>query len=157
MGRPLRIPPPEELMAGAEERTRGIRELAGWHEPERFCPISLGDWLTLCREAGAPHVPAERVAEFLREDYLSFDTRGEHEDRLLAAHREILAAARDGRHMMRLDCCASSEIKYRMASGEPGWKGGFQEIEIGDPRSFESSSSIPGRGCRSGSVPGWKP
>ena len=37
--------------------------------PENFCPVSLGDWLKLCREAGVPHVPADKVTELRRKDY----------------------------------------------------------------------------------------
>ena len=45
---------------------------------ENFCPISLGNWLDLCRRAEVPHVPAAQVTEVLRDDYLAFDTEGEH-------------------------------------------------------------------------------
>ena len=53
--------------------------------PDDFCPVSLGDWLELCRQAQVPHVAAEKVTEIRRDDYLMFDTQGPHRDRLEAA------------------------------------------------------------------------
>ena len=88
-------------------------------EAPRFCPVSLGDWMEVCRQAGLQHVPALRVTEIRKEDYLLFDRPGEHRDRLGEAWKAINAARLDNR-MMRLDCGSSADIKRRTAQGESG-------------------------------------
>ena len=126
----FRIPQPLVAAELARAETeRQIPEEAGG----RFCPVSLGDWLELCRKAGVPHVPAEQVAEFVLEDIMHFDTPGEHQERL-AAVRKTLEQARLHAHMVRLDCCASIEIKYRLSQGEPEWRPEFGDIILDDPR-----------------------
>ena len=107
-----------------------------------FCPISLGDWMLLCRKADVPHVPAELIATFLLEDCLYFDTPGEHQDRLRQTHQAIQAAKLPF-HMARLDCCASIEIKYSLSKGEPSWKPEFGDIIIDDPRTFDILMEYP--------------
>ena len=54
----------------------------------RFCPTSLADWLELCRKAGVPHIPAERIATVRRLDWLNFD-QDEPKERLNAVIREV--------------------------------------------------------------------
>ena len=132
-----------------EDAIRHHIENAEYHLPkpddslaDRFCPISLGDWLDLCRQAGIPHVPARKVTTLLREDCLSFDTRGEHQDRLKAAFQEM-SAAEQHLHMMRFDCCASLEVKYHMSKGEPYWKPEFDTLILDDPRAFDIIIEYP--------------
>ena len=55
----------------------------------------------------------------LRDDYLAFDTEGDHRARLEQVWKDIQAARKDNQ-MMRLDCCADAEVKYRMSLGEGG-------------------------------------
>ena len=111
---------------------------------DRFCPISLGDWMELCRQAGVPHVPAEKICELLREDCLSFDVPGDHHERLRAAFQEMEKARLPG-HMMRFDYCASLEIKSSLAQGE--W-------ECRSPSSAGSNWTTPGPSTSSSSTPG---
>lgn len=132
-----------QQLARVEEHRSELRKMAGWDHPERFCPVSLGDWLDLCRRAGVRCVPALKIAEFLREDYLAFDQQGEHQERLQEAQQAIRAARLEGEHMMRLDCCFGTEIKYRMGSGEPACLPSFQEIDIGDPRAYDIILEYP--------------
>ena len=141
----MKPPTPEQLEQQLQEaeaehdRVReGNRELQ-----ENFCPISLGDWLNLCRRVEIPHVPATQVTEVLRDDYLAFDTEGEHRTRLKQVWKDIQAARKDNQ-MMRLDCCTDEEVKYRMSRGDGG---GFQPefggVIFGDMRSFDMVSEYP--------------
>ncbi len=112
------------------------------NEADRFCPISLGDWLELCRQAGVPHVPAERICELLREDCLNFDVPGERRERLRAAFQEMGRARLPG-HMMRFDYCASLEIKTSLSRGEWECLPEFCRVELDDPRAVDILSEYP--------------
>ena len=114
------------------------------HGEVGFCPVSLGDWLELCRQAGVPHVPAEKICELLREDCLSFDAPGEHRERLRAAFQEMERARLPGR-MMRFDYCAGLDIKSSLAQGEAG-------VPARVPPG--SNWTIPGLSTSSSSTPG---
>ena len=141
----MRLPTREELerqLQEAEAEQNRLRE-ANRELQENFCPVSLGDWLDLCRRAEVPHVPAAQVAEALRDDYLAFDTEGEHRARLEQVWKDIQDARKDNQ-MMRLDCCSDAEIKYRMAQGEGGeFKPEFGVIMFGDMRSFDLVDEYP--------------
>ena len=125
----------EADLASAEARREEIRAMAGHDHPERFCPISLGDWLDLCRKAGVPFVPAERVAAPLLEDCLAFESLGEPRERLSAAWKEMDAAQLD-RHMLRMDCASSLEIKISLSNGNTEFRPEFGKIILDDPRLF---------------------
>ena len=111
-------------------------------QADRFCPISLGDWLDLCRKTGIPHVGAEKAATLLREDCLSFDTQGEHQERLRKAFLNI-EAAKQRFHMMRFDCCSGLEVKHQLAQGRPYWNPEFNNIILDDPRAFDIILEYP--------------
>ena len=138
----FKIPDPAEQLEQAKRTIDLIREAAGQDHPERFCPVSLGDWLELCGEAGVPHVPAELVATMLRDDCLAFDTRGEHQERLVSA-LEALQEAKLENHMMRMDPASGIEIKHRLSIGEPEFRPEFQEIILDDPRLFDILFEYP--------------
>lgn len=104
--------------------------------PQQFCPVSLEDWLQVCKEAKVPTVPATRIAAMGREDYLSFDSPGEHQDRLRAAMREVEAALQPG-HMLRFDCCAPIETKSRLARGLHEWHPDMNLFVLDDSRLFD--------------------
>ena len=53
----MKLPTQEELQAAQNEHSQA---------QENFCPISLGDWLNLCRMAEVPHVPAAQVTQVSR-------------------------------------------------------------------------------------------
>ena len=111
-------------------------------EADWFCPISLGDWLDLCRQTGVPHVGAEKVATLLRDDCLRFDTKGEHQDRLGEAFEKIQEAAKPY-HMLRFDCCSGLNVKMRMAQGQPQWNSEFNDLVLDDPRAFDIIFEFP--------------
>ena len=112
------------------------------HGDEGFCPVSLGDWLELCRQAGVPHVPAEKICELLREDCLSFDAPGERQERLRAAFQEMERARLPGR-MMRFDYCAGLDIKSSLAQGERECRPEFRRVELDDPRAVDILFEYP--------------
>ena len=130
----MKLPTQEELQAAQNERSQA---------QEKFCTISLGDWLNLCRSAEVPHVPAAQVTQVQREDYLHFDTEGEHRARLGQVWKAIQSARKDN-HMMRLDCCADGELKYRMSRGDSGgFQPEFGAIILDDMRSYDMVSEYP--------------
>ena len=99
--------------------------------------------MNLCRRAEVPHVPATQVTEVLRDDYLAFDTEGEHRARLGQLWKAIQAARKDNQ-MMRLDCCTDAEVKYRMSRGDGGgFQPAFGGIIFGDMRSFDMVDEYP--------------
>ena len=110
---------------------------------ERFCPVSLGDWLSLCEEAEVPYVPAEKVAEFLRDDCVAFDQDIPDVQGRLRAVYEKLEAARQGGYMMRFDCCSVEALKYRLARGQPEWREEFLDLPIDDMRAYEMIFAYP--------------
>ena len=141
----MRIPSPEELeqqLQTAKDERDQARE-ANLELQENFCPISLGDWLDLCRREEVPHVPATQVAAIRRDDYLAFDTEGDHRSRLEQVWKAVQSARKDNQ-MMRLDCCTDAEVKYRMAQGNGGaFNPEFGAIMFGDMRSFDIVYDYP--------------
>ena len=129
---------PEPALSGAESPAPED----GADGAEGFCPISLGDWLALCREADVPHVPATRICDLIREDCLSFDVPGDHQARLRAAFQEMEKARLPG-HMMRFDYCASLEIKISLSQGEWECRPEFCRVELDDPRAFDILFEYP--------------
>ena len=111
-------------------------------ETGRFCPISLGDWLSLCEAAGVPAVPAHRLATINRADYFRWEEPGEHHERLQAAFRQVTQSFRP-RHMLRYDCCAPSETKMRISMGEPEWRPEMTVMIFDDPRLMDIISEFP--------------
>ena len=141
----MRIPSPEELeqrLQTAKDERDQARE-ANLELQENFCPISLGDWLDLCRREEVPHVPATQVAAIRRDDYLAFDTEGDHRSRLEQVWKAVQSARKDNQ-MMRLDCRTDAEVKYRMAQGNGGaFNPEFGAIMFGDMRSFDIVYDYP--------------
>ena len=144
----MKPPTPEQLeqqLQEAEAEQDRVRE-ANRELQKNFCPVSLGDWLDLCRRAEIPHVPATQVTEVVRDDYLAFDTEGEHRARLEQVWKAIQTAraARKDNQMMRLDCCTDEEVKYRMSrGGGGGFQPEFGGIIFGDMRSFDMVGEYP--------------
>ena len=137
----MKLPTQEELQAAQNERSQP--EEASQALQENFSPISLGDWLNLCRSAEVPHVPATQIAQVLQDDYLHFETEGEHRTRLKQVWKAI-QYARTENHMMRLDCCTDAELKYRMSRGDGGeFQPEFGGIMLDDTRSYNIVSEYP--------------
>lgn len=97
----------------------------------RFCPYSLGDWLAVCRETGVPHVPADLVCEFERNDLLEYETEGPHQVRLADAGTEVMMRLEEG-YMFRWDCCAPARVKAELARGRHEWQECLTMAESGD-------------------------
>ena len=84
---------------------------------ERFCLLSLGDWMKAAERAGVPAVPATEVAVFERDDVLKHEYAGPHQARMDAAYERIAAAAKPGT-MLRWDCCSSGSLKATLSEGD---------------------------------------
>ena len=115
---------------------------------KQFCPFSLGDWLELCAQLNIPVVPAEKVAEVERNDILNDEPEivGPHHARVRKAFQRMGQARRDG-YMMRWDCCASDDLKYRVNSGDGRgtWDASYAVLPhpLGDPRPFDIIYEYP--------------
>ena len=123
-------------------------------DESRFCPVSLGDWLRLCGEIGIPYVPARNVTQIDKDDYLNFETPGEHRERLSTALRAIHDAAQSEsqkRTMMRFDPCSPMTVKYALSVGSYEWKPEFEELILDDPRAFDILYEYPRQ-----SIPIWQ-
>ncbi len=108
----------------------------------KFCPVSLGDWLKLCLEAGVPAVPATKIASMTRKDYLRWDTEGPHRERLGETYMRV-RQARQRDQMVRFDCCAGLDLKQRMAEGVTEWEPDFGDFSYDDPRLLDIVSALP--------------
>lgn len=113
-----------------------------------FCPVDLGDWLSLCHAAKIPHVAAEVVAEANCEDLTGYDEPGY--DVLMApfwsavdqARRYSLASGLQD--MLRWSCCSCAEVKYRMGKGEPEWHPDLiDRFHVADLRAFDLVCTFP--------------
>ena len=130
----LQIPDPQPI----EPRT----PIPDTPETANFCPVSLQDWLELCRQADIPHVPAEQISSVQAQDWLMFDTIGEHRTRLTNVRREISLNLKPG-HMLRYDFCAPLETKIRMGSGTPDFDAAMAEFILDDPRAYDILWEFP--------------
>ena len=110
-------------------------------ESERFCPVSLRDWITVCQQADIPHVPAQRIAAVQRYSLLY----QEKSDQLQKLKEDIQPAidAYQPHHMVRFDYCSGTAIKYRLSEGQPQWHPDFHLVDYGDPRVFELAMEYP--------------
>ena len=111
-------------------------------ETNNFCPISLRDWLALCRKTGVPHIPAEQISTVQAQDWLMFDTVGEHRTRLTNVRREIYLKLKP-EHMLRYDFCAPLETKIRLGSGRPDFDPAMAEFILDDPRAYDILWEFP--------------
>ena len=116
----------------------------GWPRSDRyrFCPLSLEDWILLCCMADIPHVGANHVIDFERNDVMHYDKRGPHQQRIHTA-LELLKHFKRPNHMYRWDCCSDYYIKSSMAKGDFEWNEKFLEIDIGDIRTQEILYDYP--------------
>ena len=114
-------------------------------EAERpFWTVSLGHWIQLAREAGTPHVDAEKVATVRIADLMYYDCEGPHQARLKDAWDAMAAARRPGT-MLRWDCGASADLKHLMAHGRvPSDEVEQLQTLTIDERIFDLASEYPG-------------
>lgn len=132
------VPGPEIF----EESTTPLGRIKDSAETARFCPLSLGDWIDACRRANVPHVPAREAAVLCRHDVIRYEQPGKPRDRNEQAVQRARSACRPG-EMLRLDCCAGSETKFRLATGRPEWREDTQLVYVGDPRATELVLDMP--------------
>ena len=107
----------------------------------RFCPTSLTDWVELCRRAGVPHIPAERISTVMRLDWMTFDQE-DAKDRLDAVVREVEENLKPN-HMFRFDFCAPLELKYQVSEGNHQLTEQMTWVIFDDPRAFDLLFSHP--------------
>ena len=109
---------------------------------ERFCPLSLEDWIGAANRAGVAAVPIRRLATFERDDVLKHEYHGPHQARLEAAFATARRRRTAGR-MARWDCCANAGLKERMARGHSiEMPGDAAELRI-DARLHECAFEYP--------------
>ena len=111
-------------------------------QKQKFCPLSLRDWLRICRQCRVPHVPAKHVVSFETNDVKYFDTKGPHQTRLQKALRVIEEYQLEG-HMMRWDHCSEASVKSGMAEKEFEWHKLYGKITLGDVRAFDLLFDYP--------------
>ena len=109
---------------------------------EEFCPLSLRDWLRVCRECEVPFVPATHVADLETNDVKSFETKGPHQTRIEQAFKKINRAQSEG-YMLRWDHCSEARIKVGMADKEFEWREEYGDITLGDIRAFDLLFDYP--------------
>ena len=119
-----------------------IEPIPDTNETRHFCPTSLENWLQLCRKADVPFLPAQQVAVIHRSDYFRWDTPGEHHQRLIAAHRQVVESNLPN-HMIRFDCCAPIETKIRLSIGQPDWHPDMAILVFDDPRLADIMAEHP--------------
>ena len=134
----IEVPGPEIF---GESRTP-MDEIPDTPDTHRFCPLSLGDWINACRRANVPHIPAAEGAVLYRHDVIRYEEGGEPHRRNLQAIRAAQRSCRPG-EMLRLDCCAGSETKIRMATGQTEWHPRLQQIYVGDPHPTDLMLEMP--------------
>ena len=125
------------MTSGLEERRDTDRAPDG-----RFCPVSLGDWLELCKTVGIPHIPAEQVATILKADWLIFDEPGEHQVRLDDAYEEAMLKLKR-KHILRYDFGTTQGVKSRLNRGEPRFHSDMAKIILDDPNAYTTLEEFP--------------
>ncbi len=118
---------------------------------EGFNVVSLGAWLDLCEAAGVDAVPAARIGEIeiahLLET-LDYDPDRDWSSDTGAAQTRAfwtkIEEAKTPGTMIRWDCCASSDVKYRLGTGRPEWHQDLLDrFNIDDPRAFDLIFEYP--------------
>lgn len=137
----MKTPPPDRLIEIPTLQAPPLPEPPEEGQ-DRFCPISLADWLSVCQRANVPHVGAEKIADIRRSDYIRSEEQGEHQKRLAEALNTVSDRAREN-FMVRLDYCASMDIKYFMSTGKCEWTPAFGRIFLNDPRTLDILMEYP--------------
>ncbi|MYE58702.1 MAG: hypothetical protein F4X35_03835 [Alphaproteobacteria bacterium] len=96
--------------------------------PEGFNVVSLGAWLDLCKAAGVDAVPATKIGDIEIAhliETLDYDPDRDWSSDTGAAQTRAfwtkIEAAKKPGTMIRWDCCACAEVKYRLGTGRPEW------------------------------------
>lgn len=121
----------------------GYRDKLGMVPWDKFCTVSLFNWLTACRAANLPFVPATEIWRGPVQSLLQYDVEeGEHV-KDLRSFSDTVEAARAPNTMFRWDCCAPYEVKGRLGNGQPEWSEDFLYLPIDDPRAFDLLFEYP--------------
>lgn len=114
--------------------------------PEGFNVVSLGAWLDLCKAAGVDAVPANKIGEIEIAHLIEILDYNPDYDWSGAAGTfwtKIEEAKKPGT-MVRWDCCACSEVKYRLGTGKPEWHQDLLDrFHIDDPRAVDLIFEYP--------------
>ena len=97
-----------------------------WKDREGFNIVSLGAWLDVCKAAGVEAVPATEIGKIEIETLMiALDNPESREEadasEELRAFWTKIEAAKQPNTMIRWDCCACGEVKYRLGTGRPEW------------------------------------
>ena len=115
----------------------------GNNEADRFCPVSLGDWLALCRQAGVPHIPAERIATIGHQDWRNHAAlKAEGGEGLDHAFKQGMLTLRR-RHILRYDFCAPTAVKSIMAAGNDDFSSEMAVMTLDDRRVYDLPGEYP--------------
>ena len=85
--------------------------------PKNFCPMALTDWMQAARTSRIPHVPADVVATFERDDLRNHEYEGPHQARLDVAFEKATTGI-NANTMRRWDCYASLDLKVDLADAK---------------------------------------
>lgn len=107
-----------------------------------FNVVSLGAWMRLCEAVSLPRVPAEPVASIDIHLLMNWDVE---QGPALRQFFTTIERAKRPNTMLRWDCCAPSDVKARMAAGQPAWSPALTEhFTIDDARAFTIITEYPG-------------
>ena len=102
--------------------------------PDAMNVISLGAWLRLTEQLGIPSIPAMQITSIPISDiWPIFDGQPPASNEGRAAFA-ALGEAGLPHTILRWDCCAGYEVKYRLGTGHPEWHPDFIRPMIDDPR-----------------------
>ena len=76
--------------------------------------MALTDWIRAARTSRIPHVPADVIATFERDDLRNHEYEGPHQARLDIAFEKARRGVNQNT-MRRWDCCASGDLKLDLA------------------------------------------
>lgn len=108
---------------------------------ERFNLVSLGAWIRLCETISLPCVPAEPVASIDIRLLMNWDVE---QGPALRDFFTTIERAKRPNTMLRWDCCAPTDVKARMAAGQPAWSPALTDhFTIDDPRAFTIITEFP--------------
>lgn len=132
----------QQMREGRKRRAEWVRRRSEWSQIDLFCPVALGDWLSLCWAAKVAAVPAVLLGSYVVDDILEYETPGDETRRLeadLAAAQKRLGAG----YMARWDCCSMAEVKYRLSEGMAEWNPTVSDLYVGDLRAFDLIYDFP--------------
>lgn len=136
---PVLVPDePDVLSKNRRDRTVAPLEEAQFLRQDQalFPAVSLATWAQHAEASGIPTVPAEVVCRIPVDSIMYFEEQ-RPEDQV---HWDALREARAGLkadEMMRMDCCASSDMKFMMQDG--GLKASHEYLEAPD----EANPNVP--------------